>query len=151
MVGVLGSLLRERYGEPRIVAGATFVEYRWNDEVETLRCILYKNPDLDEKRDLPLGVLRGCYGDFVGGSLLRGALKVATLQKQKSMVFTKSRSCKLFPRFVMPTPSTLAFASSWIQQTFGSMESKEASSIATIRRQGNWTHWAPYSQRWESC
>ena len=79
MIGLVERVLRERYGEPSIVGRVTLVEYRWNEEYECRRCVLYKlataQPELEAG---PLS-LRPVYGDAMGASLLQGSMRVAVV------------------------------------------------------------------------
>jgi hypothetical protein len=76
-MGLFEQLLVERYGPPTHVARAQFVEYRWNDNAEPLRCVLFKAVRL------PAGLrpedpdLNWVYGDAAGGLLLLDSLKIA--------------------------------------------------------------------------
>jgi hypothetical protein len=80
MIGIIEQVLRERYGEPHVVPGTAVVEYRWNEERESLRCVLYKLAEASPGSDPQPLALRRMYGDAIGGSLLLGSLKLATIQ-----------------------------------------------------------------------
>jgi hypothetical protein len=79
-MGILEEIVRKHFGEPRIVASSPFIEARWNDAVETLRCVLYKTCDPAQEHGRFSLLLRPIYGDAIGATLLRGALKVSMLQ-----------------------------------------------------------------------
>ena len=81
MIGTIEKILRERYGDPVVVPMTSGAEYRWNQQNESWRCVLYKAADLLTSTTLVSGPLRRIYGDIVGGSLLLDSLKVATIRQ----------------------------------------------------------------------
>jgi hypothetical protein len=76
-MSVLYSLLCRIFGNPNTADLEEFIEFTWNNHGDNMLCILYKKHDAYIVNDaIPL-VLQTVYGDFVGGMLLRGVLKVA--------------------------------------------------------------------------
>jgi hypothetical protein len=78
MPGLVETVLQDRYGKPRVVASPPFMEFHWNEEVETLSCILYKRCELRD--ELGSRALSTVYGDAEGGFMLGDSLKVAMRQ-----------------------------------------------------------------------
>ena len=83
MIGILEKLLTKRYGDPRVIAGAPYAEYRWRDDVARSSSILYKSFEWNNDLERRLGVLRDVYGDVVGGFVLGDSLKISTLRRPK--------------------------------------------------------------------
>jgi hypothetical protein len=81
MIGILESILRKRYGSPRVVQNGPLIEYRWNETDESRSSILYKDENFVWGRNSPeeLIALKPIYGDAIGGFLLGDSFKVATL------------------------------------------------------------------------
>lgn len=79
MSGLVEEVLRERYGVPQVISGATLVEYRWREEREPRRCVLYKLAAATSVSETTPLFLQRVYGDFIGGSLLQGSMKLAVV------------------------------------------------------------------------
>lgn len=79
MSGLIEILLTERYGQPIVIPSEPLAEYRWNDEIESSRSILYKTLVWKEELCARFADLTTVYGDAVGGSILLGSLKVSML------------------------------------------------------------------------
>lgn len=77
MEGILADLLVRRYGEPEVGTESSLIRYVWNGSCEPLRCVLYAAGHGRKLCGLG-GGLGSLYGDALGGSLIRGALKIAT-------------------------------------------------------------------------
>lgn len=78
MNGLVEEVLAERYGAPTIFADSQFLQYRWNEQIESLTCVLYKAAR-GSTHDGSLGVFGQVYGDAMGGFLLNESLKLAML------------------------------------------------------------------------
>ncbi len=83
MNGILESMLTRLYGKPKVIQSTPFIECRWNETDEPRRCVLYKPVVWDAELERRLGVLKPVYGDAVGGSILRGALRISMLRGPK--------------------------------------------------------------------
>jgi hypothetical protein len=80
MLGILETLLNERYGKPQIVSSNELPEHRWNASADRLSSVLYKGLVWDDWLRHRFPDLERLYGDCMGGSLLGGCLKVAVLR-----------------------------------------------------------------------
>jgi hypothetical protein len=80
MIGMLEELLRKRFGQPKEIRSGSYAELRWNDDVESLRCVLYKPRSSSANVTNGFTILRPVYGDALGASLLCGTTKVSMLQ-----------------------------------------------------------------------
>jgi len=79
MSGLVEQVLKERYGEPLVVSGAMLVEHRWNEEREARRCELCRLAGARPASETTPLLLQPVYGDFIGGSLLQGSMKLAVV------------------------------------------------------------------------
>lgn len=73
-------LLTERYGEPVVTSQARFLEYRWKTDVTSRQSVLYKPLFWTDAMRRQYGALEQVYCDVVGGLLLGGSIKLATLR-----------------------------------------------------------------------
>lgn len=76
---VLAAVLNGRYGEPSVVTEPDWVQYRWCVGTLRSRSVLYKarwsRPTVLDRYP----ELKQIYGEFHGGLLIEGALKIALL------------------------------------------------------------------------
>ncbi len=82
MSGIIEATVNRHCGVPSVVVGESQEEWRWDYDDERKRSVLYKPKITRLRAELSAGLgadLDRLYGGIVGGSLLGGALKIATL------------------------------------------------------------------------
>jgi hypothetical protein len=77
MIGILEQVLCRRYGDPSVDCYGDALLYRWAFLEERLHSVLYKFSASTPESSVLATPLQEVYGDFLGGSLLGGSLKVA--------------------------------------------------------------------------
>jgi hypothetical protein len=78
-IGLIETLLVERFGAPTVTRSDLGTEHSWNTSEESRECLLYKPLSWDDRQRREFAVLRPLYGDAMGGFLLGDSLKVSLL------------------------------------------------------------------------
>ena len=80
MIGIIESVLIDRFGQPETTQSARGMEYRWDCGSRRRKCTLYGPNPWDDELQVAFGHLKTLYGNALGGLLLSDALKIALLR-----------------------------------------------------------------------